>query len=220
MSKKMKKVFSVEKMIVLAMLAAFAYVVMFVGRVPVVLFLKYDPKDVVIVMSGFIFGPFSAFIVSVVVSFIEMFTASDTGWVGFVMNVISTCSFACTAAIIYQIKKSLKFAVLGLIAGVITMVIVMIAWNYFLTPIFMKIPPSDVLELLIPVFLPFNLLKGVLNAAITMLLYKPLTSLLRRMRLMPNPTSGGLKINIPALIISSFAVITCILFIILLRTST
>ena len=37
-----------RKITTLGMLCAIAYVVMLVARIPIVLFLKYDPKDVVI----------------------------------------------------------------------------------------------------------------------------------------------------------------------------
>ena len=43
-----------KRITTIAMLCALAYVVMAVGRVPVVLFLKYDPKDVVITLGGLI----------------------------------------------------------------------------------------------------------------------------------------------------------------------
>jgi len=41
------------------MLCALAYVVVVVGRIPIILFLKYDPKDVIIAIGGLIFGPFT-----------------------------------------------------------------------------------------------------------------------------------------------------------------
>ena len=89
----------IKKLCVLAMLAAIAYVVMMVGRIPVVAFLKYDPKDIIITIAGFLFGAPSALAVSFVVSLIEMLTLSDTGIIGFFMNVLSTASFASTIAI-------------------------------------------------------------------------------------------------------------------------
>lgn len=36
------------------MLCAVAYVVMVIGRIPIILFLKYEPKDVVITMGRFL----------------------------------------------------------------------------------------------------------------------------------------------------------------------
>ena len=63
----MKRI-SVKKMVTLAMLAAIAYLMVNLIRIPVVLFLKYEPKDVIITIGGFLFGPMAAFIVSGIVS--------------------------------------------------------------------------------------------------------------------------------------------------------
>ena len=82
-----------KKLTTVAMLCALAYIVMFVARIPVVLFLKYDPKDVVIVIGGFLFGPLTSFAISAVVSLVEMITVSDTGLWGLLMNILSSCSF-------------------------------------------------------------------------------------------------------------------------------
>ncbi len=46
-----------RKLTTIGMLCALAYVAVVVGRIPLVLFLKYDPKDVVIVIGGLLFGP-------------------------------------------------------------------------------------------------------------------------------------------------------------------
>jgi riboflavin transporter FmnP len=62
------------------------------------------------------------------------------------------------------------------------MVPVMLLWNYFIAPIYMGYPREAVVELLIPVFLPFNLIKGGLNAAVTLLLYKPVLTAWRAAR--------------------------------------
>ena len=43
----------VKKLVTLAMLSAIAYLVMFMFRIPIVLFLKYDPKDTIIAIAGF-----------------------------------------------------------------------------------------------------------------------------------------------------------------------
>ena len=52
-----------KKLVSMAMLCALAYLVMLVGRIPIVLFLKYDPKDIVIAIGGFLYGPVSAFVI-------------------------------------------------------------------------------------------------------------------------------------------------------------
>ena len=97
-----------KKVVQMGMFCAIAYLLMVVGRIPVVMFLKYDPKDVVITVGGFIFGPLSAALISLVVSLVEMFTVSDTGVIGMVMNVLSTCAYVCTAAFIYKKLHTVK----------------------------------------------------------------------------------------------------------------
>ena len=169
-----------KKITTIAVLCAITYVVMAVGRIPVVLFLKYDPSDVIVTLGGLIWGPMTSCIVSVVVAAIEMVTVSDTGIIGCIMNIISTTSFACTAAAIYKKKHTLPGALTGLVVGCVTMVAVMLLWNYLITPLYMGYSREAVVELLLPAFLPFNLFKSVLNAAITFLLYKPVITALRK----------------------------------------
>ncbi len=211
-----------KKLTTLAMLAALAYLIMVVGRIPMVLFLSYDPKDVIIAIGGFLFGPLEAFAISFVVSLIEMFTVSDTGIIGAVMNLVSTCSFACTAAIIYKKNHTLKGAIIGLLCGVVAMVVVMLLWNYLLTPIYMGYPREAVAAMLPTTFLPFNLIKGGLNAAITMLLYKPVVTTLRKAGLAPSSIArrdsqgsagaAGFTMSPGVILGSALVLVTCILF--------
>ena len=169
-----------KKLTMIGMLCAVAYIVMVVGRFPVVLFLKYDPKDVVITIGGFIFGPMTSFLISLIVSLIEMVTVSETGPIGCIMTILSTCCFACTAAFIYKKQHTMKGAITGLVAGCLLTTAVMLLWNYLITPIYMGYPREAVAELLLPAFLPFNLLKGGLNTVITLLIYKPIVTALRK----------------------------------------
>ena len=94
------------------------------------------------------------------------------------MNVISSCSFACTAALIYRRKPRLSGAAAGLLCGWGCMVLVMMFWNYLIAPVYMGVPREEVVKLLLPAFLPFNLTKGGLNAAITVVLYRPVVTAL------------------------------------------
>ena len=101
----MKKRFSTKELTMLAMISAIAYVLVSTIRIPVVLFLKYEPKDVIITIGGFLMGPCAVLITSGVVSLIEMFSISDTGIIGCIMNFLSTCSFACVAALVYKVPS-------------------------------------------------------------------------------------------------------------------
>ena len=185
------KSYSVKQMVMLALLAAIAYMMVSLVRIPVVLFLKYEPKDVIITIGGFLFGPMASFTVSLLVSLLEMVTISETGPIGALMNLLSTCTFACTAAIIYKKKHTLGGAILALIGGTILMTIAMILWNWLITPIYMGYPRETVAEMLIPFFLPFNLLKAGLNSAFVLFLYKPLVTALRKTGLVASKEQSG-----------------------------
>lgn len=199
------------------MLVAISYVLMVVGRIPVVLFLKYDPKDIVITLGGLIWGPMTSFIVSVIVSIIEMFTVSETGIIGCMMNILSSCSFACTASFIYKTRRTLAGAVTGLVMGSVVMILVMMLWNYLITPLYMGYPREAVARLLIPAFLPFNALKAGLNAAFTFLLYKPLVTALRRTGLISKSQAKNYQRHIGLWMIAALIIISCILLILVLN---
>lgn len=197
-----------------AMLCAVAYVAMALIRIPVVLFLKYEPKDVIIAIGGFLMGPFVSLTISTAVALMEMVTVSDTGPIGCVMNILSSCSFACTAALIYKRKRTMCGAAAGLAAGCLLMTAVMLLWNYLITPLYMGYPRQAVAELLLPAFLPFNLLKGGLNTALTLLLYKPVTAGLRRMRMAAAPEEEAARSSrIGLLLAAGLLLISCVLII-------
>ncbi|MDO4307920.1 MAG: ECF transporter S component [Eubacteriales bacterium] len=207
-----------KKLTTVGMLCALAYVVAAVGRIPLVLFLKYDPKDVIIAISGLIFGPLTSFLIAFIVSLAEMVTISENGIIGCLMNIISSCSFACTAAFIYSKKRKLSGAIGGLFCGWGCQIVVMLLWNYLITPIYMGYPREAVVELLIPAFLPFNLIKGGLNASITMLLYKPVVTALRRSRLIETTQMAEKsRLKVGVILVALLIIITCTLFIFTLK---
>jgi riboflavin transporter FmnP len=178
--------FTTKKLVTLALLSAMAYIVMFftnwtpVGAAP---FLVYDPKDVIIVTGGFIYGPLAVVMMSAVVSLVEMFTVSRDGLFGFAANMLSTCAFCCTAVLVYRIRKSFGFAVLGVIAGCICAVFIMVLWNYLAVPIYRGIPREEVMPMLIPIFMTFNLIKCGINAGLAVALYNPVKLIFKRANL-------------------------------------
>ena len=193
-----------KRVTTIGMLCAITYVTMVVGRIPIILFLKYDPSDVIVTLGGFIWGPMTSCIVSVIVATLEMITVSDTGILGCIMNIVQTLSFACTASVIYKKKHTLSGAVIGLASGWLITVVVMLLWNYLVTPLYMGYPRETVVELLLPAFLPFNLLKGGLNASITFLLYKPIVTA---------SENEARQKHTGLLILASFIIVTCVLII-------
>lgn len=146
--------------------------------VPAVSFLKFDPKDIIIMIGGFIYGPLTSFVISAICSVLELLFRGGT-ILDVLMNVIASCTFACTAAFIYKKVHTKNGAVLGLIAGTICCTLSMVLWNYIITPIYFGMPREAVVGMLLPGIVPFNLLKCGINAGITLFVYKPIVTALR-----------------------------------------
>lgn len=213
----MKKKFDTKRTVILGMLSAISYLTVLLFRIPVVSFLKYEPKDVIIAIAGFLYGPAASAVISAVVSVVEMLTLSQTGPIGCLMNFLSTCSFACTAAFFYRAHHTRRGAMGALLCGSGLMVAVMLLWNWLITPLYMVgTSRADVAAMLLPVFLPFNLLKAGLNTALTLLLYKPIVGALRRSGLVP-PSAGQANRRHGTLLLALLLALVCILAILLLQ---
>ena len=198
---KTKRKFSTKEIVCMGMFCALAYAVMALSKlIPVSIagFLNFDFKDFVIAICGFLFGPLPAIIVTVIVSLIEMITISSTGPIGLLM------------------KRKFSSAVVGLILGIVCMAIIMVLWNWLITPLYMGVPRETVVGMLLPVFLPFNLIKGAINAAITLLLYHPIVSALRKANLVPQSNSKAPKkkgLSLGVTLVSIFVIISLVLVI-------
>ena len=110
-----------RKLMVMALLTALSFTAVCFVRIPVVLFLSYEPKDVLLTIGAFLFGPLAGAIMAIAVALLELVTISTTGIIGMTMNILSSCLFVCTAAIIYHRKRTLRGAIIGLICGAILM---------------------------------------------------------------------------------------------------
>lgn len=204
----------------LAMLTGVSVIIAWMSKLmPPVMFLDFDFKHVAVCVGGFTFGPMAAAIIGVISSFIEMITFSHTGPWGFLMNALATCSFCCTASWVYKKNHTKKGAVIGLSLGLVFMVIVMLLWNYLITPLYMTgasgelVSREAVAAMLPTLFLPFNLAKGGMNMAATLLLYKPVVTALRKSGLVPpSQSTEGKKFNLGFLLFSLALLATFVTF--------
>ena len=173
-----------KKIIGVALFSALAYLCVFVFRIKVS-FLTFDAKDAILAICGMVFGPISALVSSLLVSLLEMVTVSDTGPYGLIMNFASSASFAFFASIVYKYRRNYAGAVTGLLAAVCGMTAVMMGMNLLVTPHYMGMSVSDVASYIPTLLLPFNLTKAVLNAGLSLLLYKPFSTAMRAAKLAP-----------------------------------
>lgn len=174
-----------QRLTLLGLLAAISIVL--VGLIhfplmPAAPFLEYDPADIPIFIGTFILGPAGGLMLTVVASVIQGLTVSSSaGPIGIIMHILATGSFSIVAGAIYKKHKTKKAALTALASGVVVMTVMMTLCNMVFTPIFMGAKLQDVINMLVPVIIPFNLLKGGINAVITYFVYKPVSRLAHKL---------------------------------------
>ena len=180
-----KQSLALKKISTLAIFSALAYLSLYVFRIPGIGgFLTFDIKDTIVCLAAMLFGPISGASVALLVALIEMVTVSGTGPWGFLMNFLSTAVFSATASAVYiyipKLKKTMKGAIVGLLAAIFASTVTMMILNIFVTPVYLGVPQSTVMGMIVPLLLPFNFLKYVLNSALVLVLYKPIKEVLRK----------------------------------------
>ena len=170
----------IKRITATAMFAAIAYAGVVLLKFQVGGFLTFDLKDALIAVCGMYFGPLYALSIAIIVPFLEFITISGTGVYGLIMNILASVAFSLTASLLYKYKRTFWGAVIGLLGGVFAVVGIMLVANLLITPYYLHMPTETVAGMIPTLLLPFNAVKAVINAALTLLLYKPLTTALKR----------------------------------------
>ncbi len=189
-----------EKVIGISIFSALAVIVAFVLNIipPVAGFLSLDAKDAVIAIASFIYGPISGVLIAFIAAFIEFLTFSTTAWYGLIMNFASSAVFTLTASLIYKKFRTINGAIISLLCGVAATTGAMLLLNNFITPIYLQefvgMPKeaavNTVIDLLPKVLLPFNFAKSLLNAAVCIMLYKPVLAALSKAGMIKTKTAA------------------------------
>lgn len=171
----------IKKLTNIAVLSSFSLALMLLIRFPLFLpFLIYEPGDIPILITAFLYGPGAALGATFILSILMAVFTGLGGPFGAFMHFLATGVFAGTAGYFYQKHHNRRGAVKGLLIGSIAMTVVMAAANLILNPIFYGIPREQVMQMMLPGIVPFNLSKALLNSAVTLLVYKKLANFLRR----------------------------------------
>ena len=148
--------------------------------IPAAPFLEYDPADVPILIGTFLYGPWAGLGLAGVVCIVQGLTAS--GPIGILMHFLGTGACVLAAGLIYRRWHTYKGAVGALGASVLVRTAVMCGCNLVFTPLFLGSSVGEVVAMLLPAIIPFNLLYAALNGAVTLLVYKPLSRFLHGMQ--------------------------------------
>ncbi|MGN1419715.1 MAG: ECF transporter S component [Acutalibacteraceae bacterium] len=198
-NEKKPKIQSASKLRVLtgtAMLAAVATGLMFIDfSVPFMpSFIKLDVSELPALLAGFAYGPVSGICVCLVKNIFNLLFHGTTGGAGELCNFLLGVCFVVPAALIYRRAKSRKTAVIGAVVGAVSMAVLSVPLNYFISyPVYEKFMPIEaiinmyqeilpsangLLECLLIFNMPFTFFKGVLVSALCFIIYKPLSPVL------------------------------------------
>ena len=169
--KEMKE--NTKKLVTQSMLCAISIVLVALIRIPLfpaAPFLEYDPADISVLLGTLLFGPLSGLFITIVVSVLQgIIFSAQSGIIGIIMHIFATGIFAIVTGLLFQKKKGLF---LSLFIGALAMTFSMIIWNLIFTPLFLGRSINEVLPMMLPVIIPFNLIKGAVNAIGAGVLYQ------------------------------------------------
>jgi Predicted membrane protein len=171
------------KLAKMALMVAISVICTFVHFpiLPAAPFLEFEVSDIPILISGFVFGPLPGLVIGVVSILLRALILSPpSGPYGMIMHIIAISVFVLVSSAIYHKLKTRKWGILALVIGGLCMTAAMIPANLLITPHFMGVPQEAVIEMILPILLPFNLLKMAINTAVVFLLYKRLSPFLHK----------------------------------------
>ena len=191
-----RSVSNTRKLTATAVLAAAAYLLAFL-EIPVPLtptFARMDLSDLPALIGAFAFGPVTGVMIELVKNLLGLMTSS-TGGVGELANFLMGASYVFTAGKVYRHHKTKRMALAGGVAGSVAMGIMAAVTNYFiLLPMFEQFMPLEEIIAAFGEFIPFihtkmdvvlynafpfNVIKGLVITAVTMLVYKKLSPVLK-----------------------------------------
>ncbi len=199
----MKK-FNTKDLVTIAILASFSGVLMFqIFQFPVFFappdIYKLDFSELPVLIGAFAISPLAGVIieaVKILISFI-INGGSITFGIGELANFIIGISFVLPASYIYHKNKTQKNAIVGLLAGTLSIIIIGAVLNAFvLLPVYAWAFHIDVANLIslgsavngsvnnlftfiALITIPFNLLKGIMLSVIVLLIYKRVSHLIK-----------------------------------------
>lgn len=197
-----EKIFTTRKIAVIGMFSAIAAVLMlFEFPLPFApAFYELDFSELPILVGTFAFGPVAGVMMEFVKILLKLlFKGTSTAFVGDLANFAVGCSLILPASVVYSFKKNKKGAVLACVAGTLCITVFGTAFNaVYLLPAFSKlynipldsllamgtevnslVKEGSIVSFVAACVAPMNLLKGASVSLVTMLIYKPLSPIIK-----------------------------------------
>ncbi len=186
----------VRYLTVTAMLAAVSFILQyFEFPIPIMPpFIKFDFSDLPALLGCYAYGPICGVLICLVKNLLHL-AVSQSMFVGELSNFLLGSVFVIIAGTVYKFKKTKTGALVGGVSGAIAMGLFSIVSNYFVVypayyqfmpqeailEAYQKILPSmtSILQSLVVFNLPFTIVKGLIAVVFCMLVYKPLSPILK-----------------------------------------
>ncbi|MBT2677671.1 ECF transporter S component [Bacillus sp. ISL-35] len=186
----MKK-FSVKAMVSIGMLSSISYVLMLLNfpLPPFPKFLMVDFSDIPALIAALIFGPAAGILVELIKNILDYFmTGSETGVpVGHAANFAAGVLFILPTYYLYQRVKTKKGMTFALVAGTVSMAILMSVLNYYVFlpayTLFLNMPAMsgpETKQFIVAGILPFNFVKGLMMSIVFMLMFTRMKTWIER----------------------------------------
>ena len=159
-----------QRLTIAAVLSALSLVLMATVRFPIfpsAPFYEMEFSDVPILVCSGILGPVYSLVSLFIVCLIQtLFFSSSSGFIGFVMHLVSSGLMIMVVYLIRKAIKGIKGIIISDICGVIVMTLVMIPMNMWLVSEFMNIDARGFMEGFLWMCIAFNLIKATANVLI------------------------------------------------------
>ena len=195
-----ERLLSVRKMAIIGVFSAVSFVLMLL-EFPLPFapsFYKFDFSDMPALVGGFAAGPFAGVMIEFIKILLKLvIKGTSSGFVGEIANFVVGAAFVVPATIIYRLRKTRKTALISCIVGTLCITLAGSFLNaFFLLPAYAIIYGCDINAFVemgtsinpaitnITTFCllavaPFNLVKGIVDSAITFVLYKHISPILK-----------------------------------------
>jgi riboflavin transporter FmnP len=161
-------------LVLIAMLGAASFVLMATLQVPILPaapYLRYDPSDVLGLMTAFILGP-AAGVAVVGLKAVLYFLFRARSIFGPLANFIAVAAFVAGAGWVFRRRPgpSVLWMLAACGAGALARLAAAIPANFIILRLQFGMPPAQVAKMLIPVIIPFNALASALNGVLAAVL--------------------------------------------------
>ncbi|MHC1785877.1 MAG: ECF transporter S component [Christensenellales bacterium] len=195
-----KRLFSTQMMVRVALLAAVSFILFRFFEIPAIAFYKLDLSGVPVLLAGFAMGPLAGMMTLAVKDLLGLI-GSSSGGLGELADFLMVGALVLSSSLIYLRHRSKKTVLWGMVVGTLLMTVMGALTNYYiLIPLYEKFMPLDVivstaaaavpfmgidsvLEVVLYVTAPFNILKGLILSVVTYILYRYLGPVLKKGRL-------------------------------------